>query len=55
MAEKKSYSGKFVVRISPAAHKVLAAYCFNSGKSLNSIAKEALEEKAKKISGKSVA
>lgn len=53
--DKKKYSGKFVVRISPQDHKTLAAYSFDTGKSLNSIVKSAIEKEVKKISAKSLA
>lgn len=45
----KPYSGRFVVRVSPEAHRLAETAAKDSGKSLNAFACEALETAARSV------
>lgn len=45
----KPYSGKFVVRVSPEAHRLAETAARASGKSLNAFVVEALEKAAREV------
>lgn len=47
----KPFSGKFNIRLSPQAHRLLATAAKASGKSLNAFAAEALEREARSVLG----
>ena len=50
ISPEKEYSGIFQVRVSPEVHRELAIKAESSGKKLNTIAAEALEQYAKQFS-----